>query len=184
MSLLRVPWLISGQAIFGLLIGLMVGLSASPIVNTTVGLLFAFIGGSIVFLIKDRSDEDLNTIGVCVFVMSFFIIIGGGTGMYLRLGNPFDIEPSRTAYKIDHALTFDEIKTYGKKEGYGELICNLIVTNGISNHKDKINKQEVIDLIFAGVNTKVIGALLNNDYFCSDSVTAKVDSGGFYLQVD
>ena len=48
-------WFLSGCVFLGLLIGLVTGLSISPIVGTVVALVFAFAGGSLIALIEAKS---------------------------------------------------------------------------------------------------------------------------------
>jgi hypothetical protein len=58
-------WLFAGHVIFGLTIGLMVGMTKSSIVSAVLPLLFTFAGGSIVSLsIRDNpTAEQLDTLG-------------------------------------------------------------------------------------------------------------------------
>ncbi len=61
----RLGWLFAGHVLFGLTVGLMVGMTKSSIVSGTLPLLFTFAGGSIVALsIGDsRTSEQLDTLG-------------------------------------------------------------------------------------------------------------------------
>jgi uncharacterized membrane protein AbrB (regulator of aidB expression) len=58
-------WLFAGHVIFGLTIGLMVGMTKSSIVSGVLPLLFTFAGGSIVALSigDNRTDKQLDTLG-------------------------------------------------------------------------------------------------------------------------
>ena len=58
-------WLFAGHVIFGLTVGLMVGMTKSSIVSGVLPLLFTFAGGSIVALSigENRTAEQLDTLG-------------------------------------------------------------------------------------------------------------------------
>jgi uncharacterized membrane protein AbrB (regulator of aidB expression) len=58
-------WLLTGHLVFGLTIGLMVGMTKSSVVSGVLPLLFAFAGGSIVALSigENRTPEQLETLG-------------------------------------------------------------------------------------------------------------------------
>ena len=61
----RFGWLFAGHVLFGLTIGLMVGMTKSSIVSGVLPLLFTFAGGSIVALSigDDRTAQQLDTLG-------------------------------------------------------------------------------------------------------------------------
>lgn len=58
-------WLFTGHVLFGLTVGLMVGMTKSSIVSGVLPLLFTFAGGSIVALSigESRTAEQLDTLG-------------------------------------------------------------------------------------------------------------------------
>lgn len=61
----QLGWLLAGHVLFGLTIGLMVGMTNSSIVSSALPLLFTFAGGSIVALSigDNRTAEQLDTLG-------------------------------------------------------------------------------------------------------------------------
>ena len=161
-------WFIIGQFSFGLVIGVMVGLSFSPTVGSVISLLFAFIGGSILVLIKDRSEQEIAIIGMSVTFLSAAIIIGALTGIYLRVGPPAKPSVSESTLRgIDQRLSIEEITRYGVKEDYVEVLCTLIQSAVSSN--DKIKKDDIVQLMEKGVDRKIILALLDADFDCRDS---------------
>lgn len=162
-----------GQALFGLLVGLLVGLSVSEIVTTFVGLLFAFIGGSIIVLIKDRKETELAIIGSSISVISISIIVGVSAGMYLRIFNPFEIKTSPVApYKLTQNLSIEDIKTLGANKEYAELICNLIKSRNIKE-PENLNIQQLNSLIKNKVDKKVLNSMLITNTNCSNSISAQ-----------
>ena len=167
MTLKQHPWLILGQLWFGLLLGLIVGLSASPIVETAIGLLFAFIGGSLVFLIKDRKPEELETIGMCLSVFAFFMILGIIAGILLRTGMLADDSvPEVSNYDLGAQLTITDIEVHGSDEVYAGVLCNLIVNNPETTYFSE--KKEITGLMDKGVRPEVLMAMLDRRYNCSD----------------
>jgi uncharacterized membrane protein AbrB (regulator of aidB expression) len=88
-------WLFAGHILFGLTVGLMVGMTRSSIVSGVLPLLFTFAGGSIVALSigDDRTPEQLDTLGRQLTGFGFgtsvgvlFGIILSKTGVELPLG--------------------------------------------------------------------------------------------------
>lgn len=61
----RFGWLFAGHVLFGLTIGLMIGMTKSSIVSSALPLLFTFAGGSIVALSigDNRTAVQLDTLG-------------------------------------------------------------------------------------------------------------------------
>ena len=61
----RLGWLFAGHVLFGLTVGLMVGMTKSSIVSGVLPLFFTFAGGSIVALSigDNRTAEQLDTLG-------------------------------------------------------------------------------------------------------------------------
>lgn len=82
----RFGWLFAGHALFGLTIGLMVGMTKSSIVSGALPLLFAFAGGSIVALSvsENRTVEQLDMLGKQLAGFGFGTIVGLLVGVALQ----------------------------------------------------------------------------------------------------
>lgn len=80
-------WLFGGHVLFGLTIGLMVGMSKSAVVSAALPLLFAFAGGSIVSLsiTGEPTDAQLDTLGKQLAGFGIGTIIGVLVGVVLRI---------------------------------------------------------------------------------------------------
>ncbi|MGH8691593.1 MAG: hypothetical protein ACREUS_11265 [Burkholderiales bacterium] len=78
-------WLFAGHVMFGLTVGLMVGMTKSSIVSGVLPLLFTFAGGSIVALSigEDRTAEQLDTLGKQLAGFGIGTSIGVLVGIFL-----------------------------------------------------------------------------------------------------
>ncbi len=85
----RFGWLFAGHVLFGLTIGLMVGMTKSSIVSGVLPLLFTFAGGSIVALSigDNRTAEQLDTLGRQLAGFGIGTIIGLLVGVALQKWN-------------------------------------------------------------------------------------------------
>lgn len=186
----KISWFFIGFAGFGLCVGLYVGLSVSPIVNSVVSLLFAFLGGSIVLLIKDRTNDELNKIGASVFVMSLMMIIGALGGMNLRGDNSLYKD---TAYiELNDDEFIDYIFTLvGRNKDNDEnnnanivpdpKIC-LIVKNKIKNDSLKISQNKLKELILDHkINKDILSIILGNNVPCYLGDKSKLKGGSIEL---
>ena len=69
-------WLVLGFAGMGLLIGNLVGLTSEKIVMPVIGLLFAFIGSSILAFLHKLSEHDRNVAGKAILSLSVCCLLG------------------------------------------------------------------------------------------------------------
>lgn len=193
MSLSKLSWFLIGQSFFGILIGFMVGLSISPVVSTVLGLMFAFIGGSIIVLIKGRTEDELAFIGKSITALSLFIMLGVVIGIIART---YDVlEPDDTQHPPYHfserlSLT-DIIALSNNKENEIDpsLICSLIKSSKVVDKPQEITKEQLMNLMQQGVNAKVIYALIGEDSACIGKSFKKIKPGssqgqGGYLYID
>lgn len=72
-----------GYALLGALVGLLCGLSSSPIVNTVMAALFAFVGGSVTYLVEKHKANRQNA-GSVLAVFSASAIAGVLLGIVLK----------------------------------------------------------------------------------------------------
>lgn len=158
-------WFLLGCMFLGLLIGLITGLSISPIVGTVVGLVFAFAGGSIIVLIKGRSDNDLDLIGKSLASLSIFMIIGITVGISFRQ-DYLSIFSTSAPYKIEKRLTVDDIIDLSLDAHVdSETLVALIREDGIVNkEKYLLRLQDIKKMATAGVKASVINAMFSNNY--------------------
>lgn len=77
-------WLYLGFGSFGLLIGILVSLSESPIVNQALKLLFAFIGGSLIIIVSGKTQPQLILIGKTLFAFSLPMVISAVIGLVIK----------------------------------------------------------------------------------------------------
>jgi len=158
-------WFLLGCVFLGLLIGLITGLSISPIVGTVVGLVFAFAGGSIIVLIKGRSETDLDLIGKSLASLSIFMIIGIAIGITFRQ-DYLDIFSTSAPFKIEKRLTVDDVIDLSLDAHVNdETLIALLRADGAAN-KEKLllGLQDIKKMATAGVKASVINAMFSADY--------------------
>src|SRR5215831_1164244 len=78
-------WVIIAFGIIGLLVGLVAGMSLTPIVGTMLPLLFAVIGGGVGFFASTKPEQS-KKIGVAVTLLSILCLFGTLYGVRLRQG--------------------------------------------------------------------------------------------------
>ena len=76
-------WLISGLLVLGLLIGNLVGMTAQSVVTALLGLLFAFVGGSLIALMGKLASSDRQLAGKCILSLSLGCLLGTYTGIFV-----------------------------------------------------------------------------------------------------
>jgi len=77
-------WLFAGHILFGLTVGLMIGMTQSKVVSDTLPLLFTFAGGSIVALSIGHTDEQLTALGKQLAGFGIGMIVGLLVGIFLQ----------------------------------------------------------------------------------------------------
>jgi len=63
-------WVIVGRFLLGLLVGNLVGMTAESVATPLLGLLFAFIAGSVIALLGKLPPEDRRLAGQCIAALS------------------------------------------------------------------------------------------------------------------
>lgn len=106
---------------FGLLIGMLSGLSMSPIVTTALPLLFTFVGGGIGYYITSADGskaQNSNIIAVCIMAFSISCIGGTLFGIWLKLGKhpSYWFEPERTQETINTVISSSKLTPKSKIE--------------------------------------------------------------------
>lgn len=72
---------IIGLFLLGLLVGNLTGLSAQSVVTPLMGLLFAFVGGSVIAFLGKLPATDRRLAGQCVIALSLGCLIGTYAGI-------------------------------------------------------------------------------------------------------
>ena len=162
-------WMGQGCFLLGIVIGILAGMSVSPIVATVVSLLFAFTGGSIIVLIKGRSAEELRLIGLSVSTLAIGIIIGVVTGVSIRANDLLKLSnqaAESALFKLSSNLTVHDILELNseKQLDNDKLYALLQVTAYTSQQPVSISKQELIAIIKTDISSDAIRDLfLVND---------------------
>jgi len=78
-----VLWLLIGIGTFGFSIGLLSGLSSTPVVKTLLGLLFTFAGGSLI-LILSQSPTEAGQLGKLLTTFAVSMVFGVLLGVLIR----------------------------------------------------------------------------------------------------
>lgn len=76
-----------GFASLGLLVGSVAGLSTAELTTMLLGLLFAFMGGSVIALLQKLDDDARRAAGVALATFSIAATVGLYGGMLLRLND-------------------------------------------------------------------------------------------------
>ena len=139
-------WFITGQAFFGFLIGVLCGLSISPVVGTLFGLLFFFIGGSLLVLITGKTDHQIKFIGKSLSALSLFMVLGASSGIYLR-ANDLLTKKSIPLFQLDAELTVEDIVKISKTIDSPETICTIMRHSFQHDGTQTINKKYFVDMI-------------------------------------
>lgn len=188
MDISQKTWLYIGQALFGLVIGFMVGLSVSPVVSTIIGLMFAFVGGSIIVLIKGRSDDELEVTGKSITAMSLLMMLGLVAGIIFRANNllTFVTDSQATVDSpstLSTPLTLPDIKDLGSNKTYATLICTLI--NNDSDSQIQLDREQLKELIEKKVEPTIIFSLLGYKVDCqAQKLTSKKNPGTATIKSD
>jgi len=167
MSENNIKWFYLGQICFGILVGLLVGVADSEIVNSVVGLLFAFIGGSIIALIKGRKINELVLIGKSISLMTVSMLLAVSLGIYIRVSDPFEL--NKTQHPIlsqTSPLSYNDLKSYGAVKEYTRLLCYLVKNNQVTEVPGTLIRKELINLMNKKVDERIILAMLTDNASC------------------
>lgn len=80
-----VMYVIIGFALFGVLLGFVVGISSATITEALVVALFSFIAGKLFIDIEQKEKKIQKTIGLILSFFSFFCLAGILTGIYVKV---------------------------------------------------------------------------------------------------
>jgi hypothetical protein len=75
--------IIVGFSCLGLLVGVLTGLTSSPVTTTILASVFTLAGGSLVPLLS-KSDAERKLLGSLLSGFAFFCLLGVLTGIYLK----------------------------------------------------------------------------------------------------
>jgi hypothetical protein len=76
-------WVITAFAALGLVVGNLVGLTATPVVASVLGLLFAFAGGSILTFFHKYTHEDRNAAARGLLALALGCLVGVYAGIFV-----------------------------------------------------------------------------------------------------
>ena len=74
-------WLTLGFAGMGILIGSLVGMTSEKVVTPVIGLLFSFVGASILTTLHKLNPHDRLVAGKAIFALSLFCLVGVYSGV-------------------------------------------------------------------------------------------------------
>ncbi|MBA7694243.1 hypothetical protein ES703_102850 [subsurface metagenome] len=77
-------WLLGGFAGLGLFVGVVSGLSQTPIIATLLAIIITFAGGSIIAIVRGRDPGQLKVIGKSLIFFSIAALAGFFWGVILR----------------------------------------------------------------------------------------------------
>lgn len=165
-------WFIVGQSLFGLLIGVFAGLSISPLVATLIGLIFVFVGGSLLSVLKERTEDERMLLGKSIAMFSLFMVIGTLSGIFLRTNDGLtlkkDDQTSVAAYVYSQALSEEDLVQLSLAELDETTICVLIKAHKSQFGNKTLNVSEVVNKIHHQKGSmSIIKYLLSKDLNCN-----------------
>jgi len=172
-------WFVLGMLGLGLLIGFMAGLSVSPVVNTLLGLVFAFAGGSVIVLVKGRDDYELKLIGKSVTAISIAMIVGVITGIAFRANDLLNLnKPSseKVRFKLEKSLETKDIIQLSEKGVDPMVIRTLLYADTKEKRKEKIilKMEHILQLTDENkVHPSIICAMVDKNILSDDSPFTK-----------
>ena len=92
-------WLVAGFLFMGLLVGNLVGMSATSVTTSILGLLFAFAGGTAVAFLQKLSAEQIKIAGKAILVLSLSCLVGLYAGI-LVTEHQLLTPPERAATRV------------------------------------------------------------------------------------
>jgi len=155
-------WYLLGMIALGLLIGLLVGMSLTPVVSTVLGLLFAFAGGSVVATIKNKTTQELRFLGQCITSVSLSIILGAAAGIYVREYDWGQKESlSKSAFSVKTRLSVDDIVSLSKSGVDESVLLTLLQLSSKKFDQQEITKEQLTILSQEKVKPIVIRGMLD-----------------------
>jgi hypothetical protein len=145
-------WLSAGFAATGLLIGLVAGLSETPVVGTLIPLLFTIIGGGSGFFVVKRPEQS-RQVGVALVSLASMCILGSIWGIHLRQGVPikcFVTICSSVSYEPTSAMRLppdlpDRKRNAVELAGFAVLRSELEMMKLSKDERERIYKAAVAD---------------------------------------
>lgn len=136
-------WLIFGFACFGLVVGLISGVTSAEVTVSLLGFLFAFIGGSILAFFQKIKIEDREEIGKLLTAFSVAFIFSLCIGIYI---------------KVNKGLTVVDIigQTNSEKQKDYLRSNNVEYFNHIDNEyrNDRLSLEQAYDSLINHANSK------------------------------
>jgi hypothetical protein len=154
-------WTTLGMSALGLLVGLLAGLSHSPVVGGLLTLLFGFAGGAAGFLQSGRTPQQLADIGRVLFIFSALVICGILTGIYLRNADPLRVSGPPPSFVLRERLSVSELITLYKKGASSEFLRALLLANQASHGPPhKLTTSEIESLVDAQVPGTILETMI------------------------
>jgi hypothetical protein len=155
-------WLILGCGMLGVLSGLLVGLSVSPIANTAMGLLLGFAGA--IFSLSKKSEPEMTRMGQTTFVFALFTFVGLVLGLVSRTHDVLKPKPSpvEARYIVKAPPTVQEIITLAKSAQDPEVVRRIVLAS--PRIEVTLSQEDLKQLAEEGVHPAIILAMLEPEH--------------------
>lgn len=129
-----------GFAAFGLLIGLITGLTSSAISGAIITALFAFVGGKILLNFDGKKPGVQINIGIVILGFSLFCVTGILSGIYIKVNQ---------VLTITYTVKSNQSPTSSKKDsGNVYLRANEAKLIELEYRRGEINKDSALQALF------------------------------------
>lgn len=149
-----------GISALGLLVGLLAGLSLSPVVGGLLSLIFAFAGSAAGFLPKERTPAQRQALGLLLFFFSIFVIAGLFAGIYLRNADPLRFDRNEPKFTFAESLKVEHLITLQEKGADAKELRAVVMADRLSDRAaSRLKPAEIQRLVESNVPAEVIEAL-------------------------
>jgi hypothetical protein len=143
-------WLALGFGAMGLLVGSLVGLTAEAVVMPLIGLLFAFIGTSILAMLHKLSADDRKAAGMAILALSIFCLVGVYSGILAtehQILTPISKRGEKAAAKESPAPASESKPPAAKSEADAKSVTEVKRSPYLYLRSDEVEAANAIDIL-------------------------------------
>jgi hypothetical protein len=155
-------WLGLGCGMLGVLSGLLIGLSVSPIANTALGLLLGFAGA--IFSVSKKSEPEMTRMGQTTFAFALCTFLGLAGGLMARTRDVLKpgASPLEVRYVVEAPPSVQEIITLAKLTKEPEIVRRFVLAS--PRGKVALTPADLKQLVEANVHPAIILAMLEPEH--------------------
>jgi hypothetical protein len=115
--------LVFGYGCLGMLVGLLVGLTSSPITTTILAALFTLAGGSVAPILKN-SEAQRSVIGSVLAAFCLCCLVGVASGITVKVNRFLDLQPVASNETYLKSATISDLNRINVQYRHGELMAD------------------------------------------------------------